>query len=76
MAHYSYKYGSGRARSERVRIILESILIDMSQNLHRFPTHERPGYILIGHSQGGAAISQVMCMRFCSAEVIIFAAVV
>lgn len=55
----SYQFGSGRARSERVRVLVEELLC--------LAVRQRDGphaplvspVILIGHSQGGAAVAQV-----------------
>lgn len=51
----TYAYGSARGRSERVCIVLESVLRSRSQ----FPNS---CVVLIGHSQGGAAAAQA-CRR-------------
>lgn len=50
----SYAYGPARGRSERVRIVLEELLIITSQT----HAHHRAPVVLIGHSQGGAAVAQ------------------
>jgi hypothetical protein len=51
----TYAYGAARGRSERVCVVLESLLHARS----RYPDHS---VVLIGHSQGGAAAAQA-CRR-------------
>jgi hypothetical protein len=54
---FSYGFGPARSRSERVRILLEELLVCVSA-----PDWDRggkSGVFLIGHSQGGAASAQV-----------------
>jgi len=51
----TYAYGAARGRSERVCVVLESLLRVRSQ----FPNSS---IVLIGHSQGGAAVAQA-CRR-------------
>ncbi len=52
----SYKFGSARSRSERVNIILQTLLSLACSE----PKPET--VVLIGHSQGGAAVAQTCAM--------------
>jgi len=51
----TYAYGAARGRSERVCVVLESLL-------HLRSLHPDSRVVLIGHSQGGAAVAQA-CRR-------------
>jgi hypothetical protein len=53
----SYGFGAARSRSERVRILLEELLVCVSAS--DWDRGGKSGIFLIGHSQGGAASAQV-----------------
>jgi hypothetical protein len=59
----SYKYGPTRGRSERIRIVMDEIVYCMGEVArNRRDQSTEPSdlnFVLVGHSQGGAAISQV-----------------
>lgn len=45
-----------------MRLILEAIIVDMGARLQAQQYEPQNGYVLIGHSQGGAAVAQVSGM--------------
>jgi predicted esterase len=51
----SYKFGAARGRSERARIIAETIIEHIGSTVD---SSQRSQLVLIGHSQGGAACAQ------------------
>lgn len=59
----TYKHGERRARSERVNVLYEELLVLLSS----FKQTVAPSrLVLVGHSQGGAAVAKACTRKVCS----------
>ena len=63
----TYSHGPHRSRAERVKQIYEELLVTLANNANDNNT-ELPPLILVGHSQGGAAVACACTPKVCAGE--------
>lgn len=66
----TYKFANDRSRAERIQLIYEELLLAISETEHERVTGGRISnipIILVGHSQGGAAIARACTSKITSA---------